>query len=429
MITILVADKIAPSGVDYLRALEGFQVVEAYGSSKEKILELASTATGIIVRSETTIDAEVIAAAPHLRVIGRAGVGVDNIDLDAATERGIVVVNTPGGNTIATAELTFTHLLCAARPIAQADRSMKQGGWDRKTLGGVELMGKTLAVLGLGRIGSEVAHRGQAFGMTVIAYDPFLTDSRAKALNVEKVELETVWERADYITVHMPLTEKTRNLINGKAISLMKKGVRLVNCARGGLIEESALLEGLNSGKVAAAGLDVFESEPLPADHPLRTHPKVVLTPHLGASTQEAQFNVGVEIAETLASILRTGTISNAVNMPSVDAHTLKVLKPYLRLGTILGTVLQQLTPDSIRKLQVTYFGRLIELDNHAFGPCNPEGIPAPDHRRNDQRCECPACDEAPGHRGRGHEVQLRYCLQRVDPARSPSRQWFEHVG
>jgi D-3-phosphoglycerate dehydrogenase len=290
---------------------------------------------------------------------------VDNIDINAATERGIVVVNTPGGNTIATAELTFTHLLCAARPIAQADRSMKQGKWDRKHLGGVELMGKTLAILGLGRIGAEVAHRAKAFGMTVIAYDPFLTNEKAKSLNVEKVDLDAVWPRADYITVHMPLTDKTRNMVNRRAFSLMKDGVRLVNCARGGLIEESALLEAIEQGKVAAAGLDVFEQEPLPADAGFRNCDKLVLTPHLGASTTEAQFNVGVEIAENIAVILKTGTVSNAVNMPSVDSHTLKMLRPYLKLGTMLGTVIQQLTPDSIRKLNISFFGKLVELDTN----------------------------------------------------------------
>jgi D-3-phosphoglycerate dehydrogenase / 2-oxoglutarate reductase len=363
MYRILVADKIAKNGVDFLKTQEGFEVIEAYGSSKAEILNLVPTVSAIIVRSETKVDADIIANAPLLKAIGRAGVGVDNIDIEAATERGIVVVNTPGGNTIATAELTFTHMLCTARPIPQADRSMKEGKWDRKILKGVELMGKTLAVLGLGRIGAEVAQRAQAFGMTVIAYDPFLTDARAKSLNVEKVELQNVWQRADYITVHMPLTEKTRNMVNDEAFARMKNGVRLINCARGGLIEESALLKAIQSGKVAGAGLDVYETEPLPADHPFRTCERLGLSPHLGASTEEAQYNVGIEIAESVARILLTGTISNAVNMPSVDAHTLKILKPYFRLGNILGTLLQQLTPDTIQKVVITYFGRLVELD------------------------------------------------------------------
>ena len=363
MYQILVADKIADNGVEFLKSQEGFEVIEAYGSSKEKILSLVPGVSAIIVRSETKVDADVIAAAPLLKVVGRAGVGVDNIDVEAATERGIVVVNTPGGNTIATAELTLTHMLCLARPIPQADRSMKEGKWDRKTLKGVELMGKTLAILGLGRIGAEVAQRAQAFGMTVIAYDPFLTDARAKSLNVEKIELEDVWPRADYITVHMPLTDKTRGMVNDDAFSKMKDGVRLINCARGGLIDEAALLKAIKSGKVAGAGLDVYETEPLPADHPFRSCEKLNMTPHLGASTEEAQYNVGIEIAESIARILQTGSISSAVNMPSVDAHTLKALKPYLALGSILGTTLQQLTPDAIKKVVITYFGRLGELD------------------------------------------------------------------
>ena len=346
-----------------LKSQEGFEVIEAYGSSKEEILNLVPGVSAIIVRSETKVDADVIAAAPLLKAVGRAGVGVDNIDIEAATERGIVVVNTPGGNTIATAELTFTHMLCSARPIPQADRSMKEGRWDRKILKGVELMDKTLAILGLGRIGTEVAQRAQAFGMTVIAYDPYLTDARAKSLNVEKVELENVWARADYITVHMPLTDKTRNIVNEESFAKMKKGVRLVNCARGGLIKESALLEAIESGKVAGAGLDVYESEPLPQDHPFRSCEKIVLSPHLGASTEEAQYNVGIEIAESIAKILLTGSVNNAVNMPSVDAHTLKMLKPYLELGHILGTTLQQLTPDTIQKVDITYYGRLAELE------------------------------------------------------------------
>jgi D-3-phosphoglycerate dehydrogenase len=361
---ILVADKIAKDGVEFLKDQEGFEVIEAYGSSKEQIIELAANASAIIVRSETKIDAEVIQHAPKLKAVGRAGVGVDNIDIEAATERGIVVVNTPGGNTIATAELAFTHMLCAARPIAQADRSMKAGKWERKSLKGVELMGKTLAILGLGRIGSEVSQRAQAFGMKVIAYDPFLTDARAKALNLERVEnLDDLWPKADYITVHMPLTEKTRDIINDASIAKMKDGVRLINCARGGLINQDALVEAIKSGKVAAAGIDVFDEEPLQENHPMRDEASLVLTPHLGASTEEAQLNVGVEIAKSIATILTTGTITNAVNMPSVDAHTLKVLKPYFDLGQIMGTLVQQLTPDSIHKLTITYYGRLVDLD------------------------------------------------------------------
>ena len=290
---ILVADKISPTGVAYLQKQSGLEVIEAYGSTPEKILELSKDVSAIIVRSETKITPEVFAAAKELKVVGRAGVGVDNIDVEAATENGVIVMNTPTGNTIATAELTFTHMLCGARPIPQASAGMKAGNWDRKKFSGSELRNKTLAVIGLGRIGTEVAKRAKAFDMTVLAYDPFLSQSRAKSLDIEVVELEEAFRQADYITVHMPLTETTKYMIDEKAFSIMKDGVRLFNCARGGIIKESALVEAVKSGKVAAAGLDVFEEEPLAEDHELRKLDNVVLTPHLGASTKEAQESVG----------------------------------------------------------------------------------------------------------------------------------------
>ncbi len=360
---VLVADKIAPSGVDYLRKQPDIEVVEAYGSSPEKILELVADVDAVIVRSETKITREVMEAAPSLKAVGRAGVGVDNIDVEAATSRGIIVMNTPGGNTVATAELTFTHLLCGARPVPQACASMREGKWDRKAFSGTELFRKTIGICGVGRIGGEVARRAQAFGMKVLAYDPYLAPSRAKTLDIEPVDLDTLVREADYITVHMPKTERTSNLIDAAAFAKMKDGVRIFNCARGGLIQESALLEALKSGKVAAAGLDVYEKEPLPEDSEFRKLPNVVLTPHLGASTQEAQENVGVEVAESILEAIAGGVIMNAVNMPSVDKKTLQALKPYLDLATKLGTVVQQISPESIEKLKVTYWGKLVELD------------------------------------------------------------------
>jgi D-3-phosphoglycerate dehydrogenase len=285
---ILVADKIAEAGVALLRE-QGFEVVVAPGSSPEKVLELVRDVDAIVVRSATQITREVIQAAPVLKAVGRAGVGVDNIDVDAATERGVIVMNTPGGNTIATCELTFTHLLCTARPIAQADASMKGGKWEKKKFEGTELHNKTLGVLGLGRIGSQVARRALAFDMRVLAYDPFLTRERALALGVEKVELDELLPQADFITIHMPRTEATDHMINAESIARMKDGVRIVNVARGGIIDEPALAAALKSGKVAAAGLDVFQEEPLSMDSPLRGLPNLVMTPHLGASTTEAQ--------------------------------------------------------------------------------------------------------------------------------------------
>ncbi len=360
---VIVADKISPTGVEFLRQQDGFEVIEAYGSSPEKVVELAADAAAIIVRSDTRIPREVFAAAPRLKVVGRAGVGVDNIDIDAATDFGVIVMNTPGGNTIATAELTFTHMLCGARPIAQACATMRAGGWDRKKYVGSELRGKTLGVCGMGRIGAEVARRARVFGMRVLAYDPFLAESRANNLHVEKVDRDDLFRQSDYITVHMPLNEETRHMIDARAISIMKDGVKLFNCARGGIIEEDALIDALNSGKVAAAGLDVYENEPPPADSPLRSHPNCVLTPHLGASTTEAQESVGIEIAEQVADVLKGGMVRNSINMPSIDPEVVARLTPYLNLGEALGTFVQQLSNGTVDKLRITYYGKIVEFD------------------------------------------------------------------
>lgn len=364
---ILVADKISPKGVAYLRQQPGFEVIEAYGSSPEKIIELVKDVHAIAVRSETKITRSVFEAAPLLKVVGRAGVGVDNVDVDAATERGVVVMNTPGGNTISTAELTFTHILCCARPIAQGAASMKAGNWDRKTLSGVELLRKNIGIIGLGRIGSEVAKRAQAFGMKVLAYDPYLTPARAAAMQVESVSLDALLAGSDYITVHMPLTEETNNMIDEAALAKCKKGVRIVNCARGGIVNEKALVAALKSGQVGAAGLDVFETEPLPKDSELRSAPNIVLTPHIAASTTEAQETVGIEIAEQIADTLLHGAVRNAVNMPSMDAAAAKVVAPYLDLATKLGTLVQQIAPKQIAKLRVVYQGKVAELDVNAI--------------------------------------------------------------
>ncbi len=360
---VLVADKISPKGVAHLRQQPGFEVVEAYGSSPARMLELVREVHAIAVRSETKITAEVFAAAPLLKVVGRAGVGVDNVDVEAATERGVIVMNTPSGNTVATAELTFTHLLCGARPVAQAAASMRAGEWNRKHFSGIELFRKTLGIVGLGRIGSEVAKRAQAFGMRVVAYDPYLALSRAKAMQIEALTLDELLAQSDYITVHMPLTDGTRYMIDEAAFAKCKKGLRIFNCARGGIIKEAALLAALNSGQVAAAGLDVFEDEPLAAESEFRRLPNVVLTPHLGASTAEAQETVGLEVAEQIVEVLSGGVIRNAVNMPSIDAAALKILGPYLDLGTRLGTLVQQIAPAQIATLRITYWGKIVDLD------------------------------------------------------------------
>lgn len=360
---VIVADRIAPAGVDYLKEQDGIEVVEAYGSSPEEILQLVSDVSAIIVRSETRVDSSVFAAAPKLRVVGRAGVGIDNIDLDSATEHGVVVMNTPGGNTIATAELTFTHLLCSARPVPQAHSAVMAGKWNRKDFAGTELHEKALGVLGLGRVGTEVARRAKAFGMTILAYDPFLTTERASDLEVESVDLAELFKRADFITVHMPLTDDTRGMIDADAIATMKDEVRILNVARGGIVDEAALADALRSGKVASAGIDVFASEPLPEDSPLRSAPNIVLTPHLGASTLEAQESVGIEIASAITELLAGGMVRNAINMPSVDPHTLQVLKPYLRLGQHLGSIVQQITPARVQSLRISYWGKITDID------------------------------------------------------------------
>lgn len=360
---ILIADKISTSGIEYLKNQPEFEVLETFGSNLKETIKQVKDAAAIIVRSETKITAEIIAAAPQLKVIGRAGVGVDNIDVEAATQSGIIVMNTPAGNTLATAELTFTHMLCSARSVAQANASMSEGKWERQTYAGSELSKKVFGIIGMGRIGSEVAKRAQAFSMRVLAYDPYLTPERAEALEVEQVDLDSLLHQADFISLHVPLTDDTRHIIDAKAFEKMKPGVRIINCARGGLIHEKDLIDALKSGKVAAAGLDVFVEEPLSDASELRNIPNLVLTPHLGASTEEAQESIGLEVAQAITEVLRGGIISNAVNMPSVDARTLKILRPYLVLGEKLGTILQQISPPQIEKLIITYWGNIMDLD------------------------------------------------------------------
>lgn len=304
---ILISDKLSPEGLAELKKSPELQLVEAPGQPRADILRLIADADALIVRSETQADKELIAAGKKLKAIGRAGVGVDNIDLQAAAERGIVVMNAPEGNTIATCELTFAHILNSFRPLANAAASMRAGQWDKKSFMGVELHGKTLGILGCGRIGAQVAKRALAFGMRVLAYDPYLTPERAKELGVGKVELEMLLITSHVITLHLPLTPDTEFILDDEAFNKTRKGVRIVNVARGQLIHEGALIRALEKGHVGYAGLDVYLQEPLPADHPLRKFPQVTLTPHLGASTVEAQAAVGVEIAQNISNFLLKG--------------------------------------------------------------------------------------------------------------------------
>ena len=361
---VLVADSISSKGVELLES-GGQLLVEVKTGLKEiELLAIAAEYSAIVVRSQTKITSKVIEAAKQLKVVGRAGVGVDNVDVDAATRRGVIVMNTPGSNTVSTAEHAFSLLVSIARNIPQADASMKAGKWDRKSFEGVELHGKTIGIFGMGRIGTEIARRVIAFGMRAIAYDPYLSPSRARSLQVELFEdLDQVLAQSDFVTMHMPLTAETKHLINADRLTKMKRGARIVNCARGGLIDEQALFEAMQSGQIAAAALDVYETEPPPADFALRALPNIVFTPHLGASTAEAQESVGIEIAEAIRSVLLEGVIRNAVNVPNIDAKTLAVIAPYLAFGEKLGRFLRQVAPKRSEMLSINYSGRVNEFE------------------------------------------------------------------
>src|SRR5438876_5383237 len=360
---VLICDPISPKGIALLQQRPEFKVsLLENRPSETELLPRVTEVAAMIVRSETKVTKTIIEAAPKLRVIGRAGLGVDNVDVEAATQRGIVVMNTPGGNTISTAELTFSMLMALARKIPQAHSSMKAGEWNRKAFQGTELYNKTLGILGMGRIGSEVAKRAVAFGMTVLAYDPYLNLARAKAMQVELVELDEIYARSDFITVHMPMTDETKGMINAAAFAKMKKGVRVLNCARGGIVNEKDLYDAIQSGQVAGAALDVYETEPLPKEFPLRDLPQVIMTPHLGASTEEAQENVGIEVAEAITDYLLHGAVRNAVNLPNLDAKTYAIVKPYLELGLRLGRLLAQISPKRNERLEITYGGKATEL-------------------------------------------------------------------
>ena len=365
---ILIADPISPRGAEELSRDGALEVVTRTGLSESELVEIISQFSAIVVRSQTKVTAAVLNAGAQLRVVGRAGVGVDNVDVETATRRGVIVLNAPGGNTVSTAEHTFSLLLSVARKIPPAEASIRAGKWDRKSFEGVELYNKTLGVIGMGRIGSELSRRAIAFGMRVIAYDPYLSATRARSLQVELVdELDDLLASADFISLHTPLTTETHHIIDLARLQKTKRGVRIINCARGGLIDENALAQALQDRHVAGAALDVFETEPLPADSPLRGAPNLVLTPHLGASTAEAQESVGIEIAQSIRAALLEGTIRNAVNMPNLDAKTLSIVGPHLRFGEKLGKFLSQITPKRVDALNINYSGKVNEVDTTAI--------------------------------------------------------------
>jgi D-3-phosphoglycerate dehydrogenase / 2-oxoglutarate reductase len=358
---VLISDKLDPLAVDIFKKA-GVTVDFKAGLSAEEQLAIIDQYDGIAIRSETKVNAAMIAKGKNLKVIGRAGIGVDNVDIPAATAAGMIVMNTPFGNSITTAEHAIAMMFALARQIPQANASTHAGKWEKSKFMGVELFNKTLGLIGCGNIGSIVADRAIGLKMKVVAYDPFLTEKKAEEIGVEKVELDELYKRADFITIHVPKNDKTANMINKKSIATMKDGVYIINCARGGLIVEADLKDALDSGKVAGAALDVFEVEPA-KENILFNHPKLICTPHLGASTTEAQVNVALQVAEQMAEYLTTGAITNALNMPSISAEDAPRLKPYLALGAVLGEFAGQITTHAIQKIEIEYEGTVTDIN------------------------------------------------------------------
>lgn len=355
---ILVTDKLAEEGLEILRANPDFEVVVNTKFDKPGLIAALQEADGIVIRSGTQLTADVLEGQKRLKAIVRAGVGVDNIDVPAASSAGVVVMNTPGGNTISTAEHTMALILSLSRNVAPACATMKAGGWDRNKFTGTELSGKTLGIIGLGRVGLAVAQRARSFEMKIVGFDPFLTAEKAAELGIESIgRLDDLWHRCDYITLHTPLSAETRNVVNAETIAKMKKGVRIINCARGGLVDEHALRDGLDAGQVAGAAFDVFEPEPPAADNPIVMHPKVLVTPHLGASTEEAQINVAIEAAQLLTDYFQKGQVRFSVNLPSMDKAELADLKPYLDMGRRLGMLHAQMDRGTIQGVKLVFRG------------------------------------------------------------------------
>ncbi len=363
---VFVADKISDAGIEHLQQTPGIEVDFSTGLSPEKVCEHIADADGLIVRSATTVTPEVIMAAKQLKVIGRAGIGVDNIDIPHATEQGIVVLNTPDANATTTAELAIAHIFSLSRHLPAANSSIRAGEWKRSRFMGAEITGKTVGVIGYGTIGRIVSSRCLGLQMRVVAYDPFVTKEKFQEDGVEPMELEKLLAHSDYVTLHCPMMDATRNLLNADRLALMKPGARLVNCARGGLVDETALFDALTSGHLAGAALDVFRQEP-PKDSPLLELDNIVFTPHLGASTDEAQVAVGVAIAQQVGTFLTTGEAINALNLPRISGEELYRLRPFQHLARQLGKLLSALSPTALNSIEVAVNGRAAELDTHAI--------------------------------------------------------------
>ena len=376
---VLISDKLSPAAVDIFRN-RGIEVDQKTGLSPADLRSIIGDYDGLAIRSATKVTKELLDAAPRLKVVGRAGIGVDNVDIRSATARGVVVMNTPHGNTITTAEHAVAMMFALARQIPEATVSTKSGKWEKNRFMGVELTAKTLGLIGCGNIGSIVADRAVGLKMRVLAYDPYLSEKKALELGVEKADLDTLLARADFITLHTPLTDATRNILSREALAKTKKGVRIINCARGGLVDEAALADAIKSGHVAGAALDVFDTEPA-VNSPLFALENVVCTPHLGAATAEAQENVALQVAEQMSDFLLTGAVTNAINMASVSAEDAPRLKPYLELCRLLGAFAGQLTQareGAIRKVTIEYEGQAAALNHRPLTAAMLAGLMSP---------------------------------------------------
>jgi D-3-phosphoglycerate dehydrogenase len=376
MAKVLISDQLSERAIEIFQE-RGLEVDFKPGLTADEQIKIISKYDGLAIRSATKVTAEMLSAASNLKVIGRAGIGVDNVDVSAATSRGVVVMNTPHGNTITTAEHAIAMLFATARQIPAADSSTQAGKWEKSRFMGVELTGKTLGLIGCGNIGSIVAERALGLRMRVLAFDPFLSEDRARDLGVEKGDLQTVLARSDFITLHTPMTDQTRGMINKTSLAKCKPGVRIVNCARGGLVVEEDLAEALKSGQVAGAAFDVFTVEPA-KDNPLFGCPNFIATPHLGAATEEAQENVAIQVAEQMSDYLLNGAVSNAINMPSISAEDAPKLKPYMDLAARLGSFAGQLTETGLRKVTLTYRGHVATLNTRPLTAIALEGLLRP---------------------------------------------------